>query len=521
METLEVDGWVLSWESDHEGALLGISSGDRRPSPSAGRSAFRLTARGKRLGVGMAFLPTTRVIDVSIQPAVLEEVLAIEGGSCRPGSCGSIVAGWIARLADLVSAWRPIDPDVAGVNGTIGGAAFPLLGAAYDRGASPLREIPRWAAPVLAQDTARAAAGAAFGPKATRPVVASLASGLVQATSGAGSEGPGDDVAESGDDRPVVRLLPLGLALMGEPVLEPDRLARVLRQADVSRGSATWPTREQVTAFRRIAPLLGPVRTERLLCDALDEVSRRQLLSELIETLPQVGHLLPRRIANRLEDLVIQCRCLLPVDPNPQRGGWRPLPARETHAATRRAPVPSARRPTRAGAPAAPAIRPPEPPTEPLPRPRDPRRRALLPPRVPERPDRPVDLLRHPQRISELHGITIDEDLRLVIPRSGAELAAWGARLGNCVGRYGPAVASGRSLLFGIEVNGALAYCLELESNGSIRQFLGHRNRPVPSAHASPVCRHLASVGVVDPDNPANQPWLARNDRGRASRISA
>ncbi|HEY4946442.1 MAG TPA: hypothetical protein VII19_00990, partial [Acidimicrobiales bacterium] len=136
METLEVDGWVLSWESDHEGALLGISSGDRRTSPSAGRSAFRLTARGKRLGVGMAFLPTTRVIDVSIQPAVLEEVLAIEGGSCRPGSCGSIVAGWIARLADLVSAWRPIDPDVAGVNGTIGGAAFPLLGAAYDRGAS-------------------------------------------------------------------------------------------------------------------------------------------------------------------------------------------------------------------------------------------------------------------------------------------------------------------------------------------------------------------------------------------------
>ena len=91
-----------------------------------------------------------------------------------------------------------------------GGIAFPLLGAAYDLGASPLEEIPRWAGPVLAAPTVADGARTAFGASATRPVRRALVEAIRPLPTGQ------------------VDLTVLALALMASDVLEPDRLARVL-----------------------------------------------------------------------------------------------------------------------------------------------------------------------------------------------------------------------------------------------------------------------------------------------------
>ena len=150
MDRVEVDGCLLSWEADGTGALFGVCGSNEGFASPAGNSMFRFTARGRRLCVGLGFPPTSRFLDVSIQPAVFEQVLP--AGSCtpsRPGSSASILARWVAKLAELTPTWRPSEPDHLGVVGTVGGAAFPLLGAAYGHGVEPMREIPRWAAPYL------------------------------------------------------------------------------------------------------------------------------------------------------------------------------------------------------------------------------------------------------------------------------------------------------------------------------------------------------------------------------------
>jgi hypothetical protein len=87
------------------------------------------------------------------------------------------------------------------------------------------------------------------------------------------------------------------------------------------------------------------------------------------------------------------------------------------------------------------------------------------------------------------------------------ELTEWGQLLGNCLSSFGPAAATGRSWLLGIQANERLTYCLELSPDRSIRQFLGVRNRPVPLHHAQQVLHHLANHNIIDPANPANRPW--------------
>ena len=70
----------------------------------------------------------------------------------------------------------------------------------------------------------------------------------------------------------------------------------------------------------------------------------------------------------------------------------------------------------------------------------------------------------------------------------------------------------GRSWLVGVERDDRLVYCMELTPDGSIRQFLGSRNRTVPIDDARAVCAHLVSAGVVDPHNRDNQVWLGTED---------
>lgn len=126
-------------------------------------------------------------------------------------------------------------------------------------------------------------------------------------------------------------------------------------------------------------------------------------------------------------------------------------------------------------------------------------------------PDEHVPL-HHPPAVLVLAGVEVlgaNGPLRLVVPRTGAELVTWGERLGNCVGTFAAAVNEGRSILVGVEVLDRLAYCLEVRPDGGVRQFLAARNRPVPDGDVGPVLAAVAAVGVLRRDAPGNEIWFS------------
>jgi len=70
-------------------------------------------------------------------------------------------------------------------------------------------------------------------------------------------------------------------------------------------------------------------------------------------------------------------------------------------------------------------------------------------------------------------------DVELRLPKTGEELARWGAWLENCLVNYIMDVASGKSVILGVFKNNELCYALELV-DGKIVQFSGLRNGGVP-----------------------------------------
>lgn len=120
--------------------------------------------------------------------------------------------------------------------------------------------------------------------------------------------------------------------------------------------------------------------------------------------------------------------------------------------------------------------------------------------------------LEHPAAVLALRGREVAgsgrDPLRLVVPRTGAELAAWGERLHNCLGGFAAAVNEGRSIVVGVESCDRLVYGIEVRPDGVIRQFLATHNRPVPRPDARAVVGALAAAGVVRADAPANGHWL-------------
>jgi hypothetical protein len=498
---LDTEGFHLTWTATADGADLRVLRDTTRLPPLEMCVRFLSDGRHRRVLFAMAFPLVTRVIDISTQPGVISQALADRGeGEQFPiGTRHTVVGGWIAELAQRAGAWHPRTPGATSLDTVVGGAAFPMLGAAYEQSAGPVREIPMWAAPVLSQPTARAATEAAFGAKATRPVVAAFASSLIR---------PVAEQATAPDPRPRVNMTALALGLMGSPVLEPDQIVRVLR---VARPGPV-PSGEQISACQKVVGRLGPRRTERILTEAGEADGALTLLNRTVEMYAQVGHLLPGRLANQLEALHAQCREVMPRNPNPGPPAAA-APRRALAAATpRRAPRP-ARRP-----PPAPPRQAPAPPRQLRPEPAAPARlaetpppargpghdRALAPPPVTTTTTNPA--LCFPADIQALDHTDL-EGLRLVLPRTTYELTVWGQLMGNCLGSFGTAAAAGLSWLIGAETGERLAYCLELSSNRVVRQFLASRNRPVPRHHAQRVLQYLARRHVVDPTDPANRPW--------------
>lgn len=433
-----------------------------------------LDATPPRLLLGLVLGARARPVDVSIQPRLLAAVLDDDDDR-------RATAGWLSDLCRRRGLWASptLDPVRAA-----GGASFPLLGRVYDEGASTLGEVPRWASPALRATSLRAAALEAFGAAVNRPVVAALAASLA----------PADAAATP------PRLLPLALAVMGAPVLTADGVARVLRAAaDASRPSGVWPTVDDVNRFRGLAPRLGPARTTRLLLDASSLPQGVPLLlhtAVLLEGVPAgTWHRLPTGLAALHE----RVQALTPIDLRPEPVAVAPVrpPAPTYH-------LPARVRPARPVASrAAPAPVPPRPLAS-VPR------RALAAPQVTAPAPAGHAQLRYPPAVWALHGQSLDVRLRLVLPRSAVELRRWGAQLHSCIDTFGAAVASGRSLLIGIERDDVLTYCAEVTpASGTVRQLHGSHNRPVPRPVAAALGARLLADGILDRDLPENRRWVA------------
>ena len=492
-----MDGHLLNWDASGDHAELNVQVSDRHAGTTGPTTTFHLAVRDDRLWIGLALLPTSRTVDISLQPGVFGQVLPFGVGPSAPGTAGATVAAWVAGLVGATRCWRPSDPAGMGPVATVGGAALPLLGYAYDQGAAALTEVPHWAAPVLSGATPLDAARAGFGRSGTRTVARALSGGLVVQAAD-----PPVGVTSLGQGRVVrLALVRVAAALMGEGTLEPDRLARVLSADGPAHPPELWPDGEQIAAGRAMTRRLGPFGAERVLTDALETDDGPVLLAEVCRLFTSVSDRLPIRPAHRLEELRDECRALLPIDPDPGAGGWtrrrlspatiRPRPTAETST-----PAPTARA---AGAVAGSAAGRPNPMARTL---------ARVAPAAPPSGIAPNEPLLFPPLVTAVHGDEPASGLRLVLPRTTNELVAWGRTLHSCVGSFGSAVAAGRSILVGVEQDGTLSYCLEVAPDGTVRQFLGDRNAAVPRSVANAVCARLAALGLLRTDGDANDIWL-------------
>lgn len=433
--------------------------------------------------VGLVMPVVHHVVDVTVHPAAACTALLDAADRTRTprGDAEAHVRNVLGATAGRAGAWQA--PAEAPLVGALGGAAFPLLAAAYSGGRAPLAEVPRWATAVLACPDARTGAVSAFGPKATRPVVAALARSLLAAG--------GDTVNLSG----------LALALMGVRVLEPDRLVRVLGAPAPAWSPDGLPEPALIRVAQPVTASWGPARTERVLSEAATRPDGLSLLARTMRYAHDAGGHGPRRLPNRLSDLHDAYRMGVATDPGPRPRALpapatvAPRPPRPRGAAPGRRPGVHAAGPdgddgghrgeAQEPAPHNPLYAPP----------------AGLP------PVHPHERLATNPAVRALHGATT-EDLRLVVPSTAGDLARWSGVLRNCLHEYGPAVAGGHSTIIGVERVGNLCYALELNPQGVVRQFVGPANRPPRPADRLAIVRLLAQRGVIEADDPRNRVWL-------------
>ncbi len=431
----------LSWVEDGEGAL--VVAGKSR----TGRTLLEMrpTEPG-RVRCGLCVPAGRGGVDLSARPGALLAVLTGHAAAAGhdPGDWCAALAGALLAAARRWGTWQPPSEGRPDVRRFLGGMTHPLLGRAYDAGVATVGEIPAWASPALTRTDARGAARTLWGPGATRPVVRALARCCAPHPRGRAREAP-----------PLWWHLAWGVAAAG--VLEPDQVAAVLSAPPLAAVSA--PGTDDVAAIRRALTLLGPPTSTRLLLAGLTEGDPHRLLA-VLSLFGAVHRDIPGRPPAHLDRLERACLAVARVDPGPATRG-RPTARRNTDILP--APPPPTTVRTARGRTSG------------------------------ERLGRFV----YVGAVADLHQHRLGE-LTLVLPRTPAELHAWGGAMGNCLGAFAPAVAADKSVVVGVRHNGALVAALELRrGNGSLRQFLGPHNRPAPPGVVTPVLRHLKGVGLA------------------------
>lgn len=109
---------------------------------------------------------------------------------------------------------------------------------------------------------------------------------------------------------------------------------------------------------------------------------------------------------------------------------------------------------------------------------------------VEELPDEAVSI---PMGWEILDGLcSVNGAWELEFPRRVATLKYWGKVMRNCIGGYGPAVKSGRSVVFAVREQGQLTHCVEFDADGCCRQFYQSGNQPADHSIQESV---LAAIG--------------------------
>jgi len=109
----------------------------------------------------------------------------------------------------------------------------------------------------------------------------------------------------------------------------------------------------------------------------------------------------------------------------------------------------------------------------------------------------PDEALPIPQGWERVDGLcSIDGSWSLEFPRRVATLKYYGEALRNCVGGYGPAIKSGRSIIFVVRERGILTHCVEVCGN-YINQFYRSGNSSPDSAIKNSVCEALRQARLI------------------------
>ncbi len=95
----------------------------------------------------------------------------------------------------------------------------------------------------------------------------------------------------------------------------------------------------------------------------------------------------------------------------------------------------------------------------------------------------------------------VDGSWELEIPTCNAQLKLWGEQLSHCVGGYGQAVNSGRSIILAVREQGRVTHTIEMTPSGKFygcQQFYGYRNSEPPSALRTSILRTLGDANLYN-----------------------
>ena len=101
------------------------------------------------------------------------------------------------------------------------------------------------------------------------------------------------------------------------------------------------------------------------------------------------------------------------------------------------------------------------------------------------------------QRVQGL--CAVDGSWEIEIPTRNAQLKLWGEQLSHCVGGYGEAVNSGRSIILAIREYGQVTHTVEMVPNRHgyrCQQFYGYRNSSAPDKLSISVLGALSQAGL-------------------------
>lgn len=434
-------GTELTWEL--------IAPGSAKVAlPGHGARGLHFRFDAGRLDVAME-LVTGNKVDITVKPGLVETLMT-ESAHHLDLDAAPVHRRLRDELVRLCaqpaprSAPRPEQISHLELRAILLALSYPLTTPALVAGATPLGDVPRWAVPVLAEMDARSALTALVGAAGTNRRGARA---LVESLSPSGGSPTGATIA----------LYPLALAAVGAGTLDAERTANVLGATDRFHPEREWPTPDEISMMRQALRLIGAERGSRVLHDAAGSPDGPRRLVATARAMLQLTTLLPRRLPASLDELERLCAELTPTDP---RGDTIERSPHENRQEGQVAMV-------------------------------DRVFGTTTPVQHTDVGPRPATFRYEPD-VAAVDGATTDDGrLTLVLPRTPAELAAWGCMLHNCAADYRDRISNRRTTLIGVRHDGQLAYLIEWRRPGVIRQFFGARNHRVPHMHVVAVMELL------------------------------